>query len=164
MKIKSILAGAVMVFGLTSGVSAQGIKLQELRLNVADVNLSNGTSINLNFPSSASAGFFFNDKVALEPTVGIYAEEDYNFLSVGAALAYYVNGDHGKAGLFVAPNLNLLKSKGTDSQVNYGADVGYKIAMRDNLSARVAGTVRDGDFYDDPAFGVSLGFSFYINK
>lgn len=164
MKIKSMLAGAVMVFGLASGVSAQGFKLQELRLNVADLNLSNGTSIEAGFPGSASAGFFFNDKVALEPTIGIFAREGFNSVGVGAALAYYLDGDHGKTGLFVAPTVSMFKAKDIDSEVNYGADLGYKIAMRDNISARVAGTVRDGDSYNDVAFGVSLGFSFYINK
>ena len=164
MKIKSMFAGAVMVFGLATGVTAQGIKLQELRLNVASLNLTGGTSIDAGFPGSVSAGFFFNDKMALEPSVGVFAVKGFNSIGASAALAYYFNGDHGKAGLFVAPMIGFSKAKGSDSAINYGGDVGYKIAMRDNISARVAGTLRDGDDYDDIAFGAALGFSFYINK
>ncbi len=168
MRIKSMFAGAVLALGVAafapSTAQAQGLKLEELRLNMASVNLTGGTSLDAGFPGSASAGFFFNEKMALEPSVGVFARKGYNQFGVGAALAYYFNGDHGKAGLFVAPTLEFAKAKGTDAAVNYGGDVGYKIAMRDNISARVAGTVRDGDSYGDLAFGATLGFSFYINK
>jgi|CXWL01.1.fsa_nt_gi hypothetical protein len=164
MNIKSMFAGAVMVFGLATGVNAQGLKLEELRLNVASLNLTGGTSFDFEFPGSASAGFFFNEQMALEPSVGVFARKGYNQIGAAAALAYYFNGDHGKAGLFVAPTVEFFKAKGVDASVNYGGDVGFKVAMRDNVSARLAGTIRDGDDYTDVAFGASLGFSFYINK
>ncbi len=164
MRIQSMLAGAVLMLGVTTTVNAQGLKLEEIRLNVATVNLSGGTSVDLAFPSSASAGFFFNENMALEPSVGMYAVKGYNQFGAGAALAYYFNGGHGKEGLFVAPTVEFFKAKDVDASFNYGGDVGYKVAMRDNMSVRLAGTVRDGDDYNDIAFGASLGFSFYINK
>lgn len=161
--LRGFVVGAALALGLASTSNAQGLKLHEVRLDMASLNLTGGTSLSLDFPGSASVGLFFNEKMALEPSVSIFTEKGFNAYSIGTGLAYYFQGNHGKSGVFVAPVVGLSKVKGSDSQVNYGADAGLKIPMKDKVSFRLAGTLRDGDSYNDVAFGVSFGISFYIN-
>lgn len=149
-------------------LQAQG-RPMEFRVDFFSLETSDGTTvINLEFPGSFALGFFLNPQFAIEPAVSFtnVSDDDIDgtIYGFGVFLPFYAKADHGKSGLFIAPGIALSGGSGdfdSDSNVDFGVDLGFKKPIRDKISARFALTLRDGDSYDKAAVGGSFGLTFH---
>lgn len=167
----SVLRRAVAVASLvavSAGAAQAQLKVEELRVDVAGLTAMGGsTMFEGGIPGSLALGIYLNDKIALEPTLGVFhfspdGGDATTMISVGVFAPYYLAGDRGRSGLFVAPGVMVTKITDIDAQIDFGADVGFKKAMNDKVSWSVAGTFRGGDSYDpDSAIGARFGFSVF---
>jgi hypothetical protein len=167
----SVIRRAVAVASLvavSASVAQAQLKVEEIRVDVAGLGLAGGnTMLNVGIPGTVALGVYLNDKIALEPTLGIgYFKPDggdgSTTISLGVFAPYYFAGDRGRNGLFVAPGVMITKVTDVDAAIDFGADVGYKKAMNDKVSWSAAGTVRAGDSYDpDSMIGARFGFSVF---
>jgi hypothetical protein len=169
--MRSVLRRAFAVAALVgaSAVTAQaqmgGLKVEEIRIDLAGINITNGTFLGANIPGSVALGIYLNDKVALEPTLGFnYSKPDgaadgTTSLSLGVMAPFYFAGDRGHSGLFVAPGVMIGKVTDVDAAIDFGVDVGFKGKMSDKVSWRAAAQLRDGDSYGDASIGGVFGLS-----
>lgn len=175
--IRRAVAVASLMVVSASAAQAQ-IELREIRIDLASFYTVDGnTALTLGGPTnriagmigspvSVALGVYLNDKIALEPSFSIVnfspdVGDATTFISFGLAAPYYLQS--GKAGLFVSPNLDIIKATDVDAQIDFGADVGYKKAINDNLSWRAAGGFRTGDTTNDElALIATFGFSWFL--
>lgn len=167
----SVIRRAVAVASLvvvSASVAQAQLKVEEIRVDVAGLSLRGGnTGLNVGIPGRVALGVYLNDKIALEPTLGLnYFKPDggdaSTEITLGVFAPYYLAGDRGRNGLFVAPGVEITKVTDVDARIDFGADVGYKKAMNDKVSWSLAGTVRAGDSYDpDSMIGARFGFSVF---
>lgn len=167
----SVIRRAVAVASLvavSASVAQAQLKIEEIRVDVAGLGLAGGnTTLNAGIPGQVALGVYLNDKIALEPTLGLnYSKPDggdgVSTITLGVFAPYYLAGDRGRNGLFVAPGVLITKKTDIDAAIDFGADVGYKKAMNDKVSWSLAGTVRAGDSYDpDSMIGARFGFSVF---
>ena len=166
----SVIRRAVAVASLvavSASVAQAQLKVDEIRVDLASLGVSGGnTALNAGIPGSIALGVYLNDKVALEPTLGIgYIKPDggdgITVLSLGVFAPYYLKGDRGRNGLFVSPGVMITKVTDIDAAIDFGADIGVKKAMGDKVSWALAGTLRDGDSYGDAAIGARFGLSVF---
>lgn len=169
--MRSVLRRAFAVAALVgaSAVSAQaqmgGLKVEEIRIDLASINITNGTFLEAGIPGSLALGVYLNDKLALEPTLGFAylkpdgAADGTSVVSLGVFAPYYFAGDRGHSGLFVAPGVSITKVTDIDAAIDFGADIGFKGKMSDKVSWRAAAQLRDGDSFTDASIGGSFGLS-----
>lgn len=179
----SILAAFALAF-VAGHAAAQKpraeIGVQLVTLNLSNPDGSNNNSTNFGFGhGSASAAFYLNDMIALEPTV-LYAytkdegaSNATTALGLQLGLPIYLKRGWGKAGgIFVAPfiGMNRLSSGGASATQNhFGADVGTKIKVMDCLFWRgqvgvdmgLKNTTDGIPKYTD--FNASFGLSVYLH-
>ncbi len=162
------LAAATLLVAVASPLAAQA-RQKEIRLDFVELQTSDGnTLITAGFPGSVALGIYMNKNIALEPRVEIVSVSgDGNsttFFGAGIFVPYYFAGDFGKSGLFVAPGLQLSKASGdfeTDTQVDYGVDVGVKLTHKERVSFRIAATLRDGDSTNEAIIGGVFGIGLF---
>lgn len=171
--MRSVLRRAFAVAALVgaSAVTAQaqmgGLKVEEIRIDLASINITNGTFLEAGIPGSLALGVYLNDKLALEPTLGFGylkpegAADGSTLLSLGVMAPYYFAGDRGHSGLFVAPGVMITKITDIDAAIDFGADIGFKGKMNDKVSWRAAAQLRDGDSFGDASIGGSFGLSIW---
>ncbi len=168
----SVLRRAVAVASLvavSASVAQAQLKVEEIRVDVAQLSMIGGnTGLGAGIPGAVALGIYLNDKIALEPTLGFgYLKPDggdgITTIQVGVFAPYYLAGDRGRNGLFVAPGVFVTKTTDIDASIDFGADVGYKKAMANNrVSWSAAATFRGGDSYDpDSEIGARFGFSVF---
>jgi hypothetical protein len=165
---RSLVLGAVALAMSATTASAQMMsKPKEVRIDMAQVMISDGTTgIDLGFPGSLAIAIYLNDNIAIEPNfnLGFLSGDGFsggNF-GVGVMVPYYLAGDQGKTGFFVAPGLMLGKGFGdfdSDMAVDFGVDLGIKREWKGNVGQRFAITLRDGDSYADMVFGAVAGIT-----
>lgn len=143
-----------------SSAAAQS-KPVEFRLGLAGISFD-PTSVSLGFPGAVAVGFFLNDRVALEPSVfGSFEEDDTN-IGVGASLPFYLSGDHGKKGLFVAPAVSVVKFQDNDADFNIGAAAGIKFPVgTSGVGGRLAAEIND---IENINVGVSFGITYHWSR
>ena len=177
----SVLRRAVAVASLlvvSASVAQAQIELREIRIDLASVTSVDGNTVFslggptsrfgglAGSPASVAVGVYLNDKIALEPSISLLnispdVGDATTIIGFGLAAPYYLNS--GKAGLFVAPNIEILKQTDIDAMIDFGADVGYKKAINDNLSWRAAAGFRTGDMTNDElAIVATFGFSWFL--
>lgn len=171
--MRSVLRRAFAVAALVgaSAVSAQaqmgGLKVEEIRIDLGAINITNGTSLAAGIPGSLALGLYLNDKLALEPTLAFgYSKPDgaadgTTAIGLGVMAPYYFSGDRGHSGLFVAPGVMITKVTDIDAAIDFGADIGFKGKMSDKVSWRAAAQLRDGDSYGDASVGGVFGLSIW---
>lgn len=164
--LRRAFAVASLVVVSASAAQAQ-LKVEEIRVDVAGLGLSGGnTMFNAGIPGTVALGVYLNDKIALEPTLGLgYTKPDggdgSTRISLGVFAPFYLDGDRGRNGLFVAPGVMITKVTDVDAAIDFGADFGYKKAMNDKVSWSAAATLRDGDSYGDSMLGARFGLSVF---
>ncbi len=179
MQIKSIFAGAALVFGLVAvvppAVSAQGT---ELGASIAAIGITSGGGSTVTQAmvggSAFTAGFYLSPGIALEPSFQLaYASsegESYTTLGLGLALPIYFDKNWGRSGMYIAPHVGItyVNAFASAKQLNVGADLGTKLRLSDDASLRVGVGVTHGLENDD--FGSSttvqgfFGFSVFLKK
>lgn len=143
-----------------SSVAAQS-KPIEFRLGLADISFD-PTSVNLGFPGAVAVGFFLSDRVALEPAVFASFAEDNTNIGVGASLPFYLSGDYGKKGLFVAPAISVVKFQDIDADFNIGAAAGIKFPVgTSGVGGRLAAEIDD---LENINLGLSFGITYHWSK
>ncbi len=171
------VAVASLVVISASAAQAQ-VSFREIRLDVASVVSSDGNTVLslggptsrigglVGTPASVALGFYLNDKLALEPSFSITnvspdVGDATTFIGFGLWAPFYL--ESGKSGIFIAPGLEILKATDVDAQLDFGADVGYKKPINDNLSWRAAAGFRTGDSTNDElALVATFGFSIFL--
>jgi hypothetical protein len=167
--LRGLLAATVLVAAVSAAAEAQDRQV-EVRLDLVSLQTSDGTTlVQLGFPGAVAVGFYMNDNLALEPQLSLNFISsdagDGGFHSLGLFAPYYFKGDGGKTGLFLSPGLLLRKGTGdldTDTQLDYGIDLGLKMAMRDRISSRLALTFRDGDSTNEAIIGATFGIGIFF--
>jgi len=148
-------------------VQAQ-VRVEEIRVDVARLGIAGSRSAaDVGVPGSVALALYLNDKLALEPTLGVRYVDPENAegtatVSLGVFAPYYFAGDRGRSGLFVAPGLMISKATEEDLAIDLGAEVGVKKAISPKVSWAFAGTILAGDSYDpDVLLGARLGLSVF---
>jgi hypothetical protein len=162
------LAAATLLVAVASPLAAQA-RQKEIRLDFVTLQTSDGaTLINAGFPGTVALGIYMNKNIALEPQVGITNVSsdfvDGTTFGAGLFVPYYFAGDFGKSGLFLSPGIQLSKGSGdfeTDTQVDYGVDLGFKKTHKERVSFRIAATFRDGDSSTDAVIGGVFGIGLF---
>lgn len=154
--MKGIAKGLIAV-GLGLAIFAKPASAQkpgvEFGFTMVGLNLNNpdgsgNNSTNFGFGNgNVSAAWYLNEMIALEPTiVYLYTKNEgasnaNSALGLQLAVPIYLSKGWGKAGgLFVAPFLgvNRLSAGGVSaSQAHFGANVGTKMKISDNVFWRV---------------------------
>lgn len=136
----------------------------ELRLDaVRAQSFSESLSLSVAAPGSAAVAYYFTPALALDARlVGLsYASTELpdgtsrssTSAQFAAYLPYHFGGTRGRSGFFVAPGLSYGTSStsggtgpnSSSSFFTWGAEVGFKKAIRGNVSLRAAATYEDGD-------------------
>jgi hypothetical protein len=166
----SVLRRAVAVASLvavSAGAAQAQLKVEELRVDLANLAATDGTTrFGAGIPGSLALGIYLNDKIALEPTLSLShfspdGGDASTTITLGVFAPYYLAGDRGRNGLFVAPGVMITKITDVDALIDFGADIGYKKAMSDKVSWSVAGTFRDGDSSAESVIGLRAGLSVF---
>lgn len=176
------LVGAAAVTSEAQGLKVGPIKIEEIRLDVANLimvsdaftaigvgapSTSSGAAAAI-MPSSIALGIYLNDKIALEPAISFVnfapdGGDATNVIGLRLAVPYYLGADRGKTGLFVAPVVQVGMITDDDTMVDFGVDFGIKRAMADNVSWSLAGVFRTGDTYDpESVIGARFGLSVFL--
>lgn len=119
----------------------------------------------LGTPASVALGVYLSDKFALEPSMSLSTIKPEGadltlFFGLGLWAPYYF--DSGRSGLFVAPGFEVLHVTEENLMIDYGADIGFKKAINDNLSWRAAAGLRLGDSVGEGMLTVAtFGFSWF---
>jgi hypothetical protein len=136
----------------------------ELRLDaVRAQSFSESFSLSVAAPGNAAVAYYLTPALALDARfVGL----SYNStelpngtsvsstsLQVAAFLPYHFGGSRGRSGFFVAPGVLYARTSASgglpgstsNSIFNWGAELGFKKAIRGNVSLRAAATYEDGD-------------------
>lgn len=165
-KLRRVVAVASLVAASASVAQAQ-VRVEEIRVDVAALRTANGNlGLGVGIPGTVALGIYLSDMLALEPTVGLdYFSPDVGNsstrLSLGVFAPFYLAGDRGHNGVFLAPGLLITKRTDVEAEIDFGADIGYKRALNDKVSMAVAGTLRDGDSYTDALIGARFGLSVF---
>jgi hypothetical protein len=163
--VMTVAALVALAAGATSAEAQIGGRQVEVRLDMVQLQLD-PTALELAVPGSAAVGVYLSNRVAVEGRVGFFSskidDETFSGFGLGAFVPFYLKGDAGRSGLFVAPGLEFNKFKDMDAMVDYGVDVGLKLKKSEMLSWRVAATLRDGDSYGDMALGATLGLGIFF--
>lgn len=167
----SVIRRAVAVASLvmvSASVAQAQVKVEEIRLDLVNFVSQDGLRVfGVGAPGAVAIGIYLNDKIALEPSLsfanikadGFDAE---NVIQFGLFAPYYIAGDRGRSGLFIAPGLNISKFGDADAEIDFGTDVGLKKKMSDKVSWRAALGVRTGDSTaDELRIGGTFGFSVF---
>jgi hypothetical protein len=186
--IRRTVAAAALVGATAMTAEAQlafgPVKIEEVRIDFLSlVNISDaGTLIGVGAPSTSSGiyatlmpssialGIYLNDKIALEPSFSYFVVSPENgdsetAISISLAVPYYLAGDRGKTGLFVAPVISTTSVTDQDGRTDMGIDVGYKKAMNSMVSWTFAGMYRTGDtFQDETVLGARAGVSIFLRN
>lgn len=170
---KTALAATLLVAATTVS-QAQERREKELRVDMVMFQTVDGnTQFGIGLPGEVALGIYLNKNIAIEPTVAFTSLSGDGFsgtmMQFGVFVPYYLKGDAGRSGLFVAPGLLYGKGGGdleTDGATDFGVDVGWKKSMRDNVVMRIAGNIRTGDSYEiagdsKMAIGASFGIGVF---
>lgn len=175
--IRRAVAVASLLVVSSSAAQAQ-VELREVRIDFASLTTLDGSTVIslggpsrriggfLSAPASVALGVYLNDKLALEPSLSLTTIQPDNrdltlFIGLGLWAPYYF--DSGRSGLFVAPGLELLHVTEEDLMLDVGADFGFKTAVNDNLSWRIAAGFRTGDMTANKlALNATVGFSWFL--
>jgi len=137
---------------------AQGGQI-ELRLDAARVqSYTKVLSLGVAAPGTAAIAWYLTPRVAIDARmVGLSharvelpdgSTRSSTSLQVAAYLPIHF-GARGRSGLFVAPGFSYGKVSGggssSDAVTTWGAEAGFKKAIRNNVSLRFAATYEDGD-------------------
>ena len=152
--LRTAVAAAALV--AVSAVSAEaqmmgGMKVEEIRLDMVGFATNDfGTSFGVNFPGTVTLAMYLNDNIALEPMVGINSftpdgGDAVTTISLGLFVPYYLAGDRGMNGLFVAPGFTFSKTTDVDGVTAIGADLGLKKTWKEKISWRAAVQIRSND-------------------
>jgi hypothetical protein len=163
------LSLAALLFAVLPAASNAQDRQKEIRLDLARVQTTKDvTSTFVSFPGSVSFALFLTPRVALEPrlALGYSSTDDRSGASLGAEffVPLYFRED-GRSGPFIAPGFGVSKTTGdleADARFDYGVDVGLRAPLRESAAWRFALTVRDGDSFRDPLFGVTLGVGLFF--
>lgn len=155
------LAAAVLSAALLppSAAQAQGGQI-ELRLDAARVQSYTKTlSLGVSAPGNAAIAWYLTPNIAIDARmVGLSharvelpdgSTRSTTSMQVAAYLPIHF-GARGRSGLFVAPGFSYGKVSGgggasDDAVTTWGAEAGFKKAVRNNVSLRFAATYEDGD-------------------
>ncbi len=166
----SVFRRAVAVASLvavSASVAQAQLKIEEIRVDLLNLQTANGnTALGVGIPGTVALGVYLNDKLALEPTLGLnYFSPDVGSsssrLTLGVFAPFYLAGDRGHNGLFLSPGVMISKVTDVDAGIDFGADIGYKSAISPKVSMAFAGTLRDGDSYSDTVLGARFGLSVF---
>lgn len=136
----------------------------ELRLDAVRVqSFSESLSLSVAAPGNAAVAYYFTPALAIDARfVGLaYASTELpdgttrssTSAQFAAFLPYHFGGTRGRSGFFVAPGLTYSTSSASGGSVanssnsffTWGAELGFKKAIRGNVSLRAAATYEDGD-------------------
>lgn len=146
-------------------ISIGSLNLEEIRVSLVSFTSNDGgTNIGIGFPGDLALAFYLNDKIAIEPTVGVEISspdvgDSETTISLGVMVPYYLGTDRGVSGLFVAPGFEFRKQGDADATTAVGAEFGMKKAWREKISWRVAGSFMTSD--GNSEIGVNAGLSFF---
>jgi hypothetical protein len=182
--VKGLIAVGVGVALLARPASAQkpglefGLQFVSLQLLNPDGSGNNSTNFGLGH-GNVSVAWYASEMIAIEPTLtydygkaeGVSdASTDLNFT---VAVPIYLAKGWGKAGgVFIAPHVGMERADigggtGAQSRTHYGASVGTKMKISDNLFWRVQGTYDMGAKHDSfPKYSqilASFGLSLYLH-
>lgn len=151
-----------------SAAAAQGPSL-EIRLDVLTLLQSGERStLEAGLPGSLAVALYLDERVAVEPRVRMVRESDdtgsATQWTVGMFLPVHFTPSEGRRGVFVAPGLEFTRlggAVGSDALLDFGVDLGVKLAVRERLSARLALMLRDGDSTSRSVLGGSFGVSLF---
>lgn len=173
--MKSFVRGSLLVAAVAlaaaavNPVGAQG-RDKEIRLDMLGFSSSDGTTtIQAAFPGMVAFAIYMNQNFAIEPQVGLgftSGDGDSNgAIGLGVFAPWYFKGDAGRTGFFVSPGVELVKFTGDnapdDAFIDYGVDVGLKMAFRERISTRLALTYRDGDSHLESEIGARFGVGLF---
>lgn len=163
---RAVALGALVA--VSASVAQAQLKVEEIRLDLATFQTVDGSSLlGVAAPGEVAIGIYLNDNLAFEPRVGFTnvspdGADSFSVLEFGLFAPYYLAGDRGHNGLFIAPGLTISKMTDIDAMIDFGADIGYKKAMNDKVSWRAAGLIRTGDSTNDELLiGGTFGFSIF---
>ena len=172
MKSLVRIAAVTTVLALSTSAGATRAEAQnpiELRATFFQYQTADGNSLlQLVFPGELAVAFYLNPQVALEPGISILRAEDddddsVTLLGLGLFLPIHFQPG-GRQGFFVSPGLQVTHTSADvadDTSLDLGVDVGFKWAVRERISTRLAFTVRDGDSSDDAVLGLSFGVGLF---
>jgi hypothetical protein len=170
------VAALVSVSAVAAEAQFGSLKVEEIRLDLAGLELVSDsyTAFGVGAPTGGgiflprvAVGVYLNDKIAIEPTLSLTSftpdgGDNSMAIVLGVFVPYYVAGDRGHNGLFVAPGLQITKITDVDALIDFGVDVGYKKAMTEKVSWSAAGVVRTGDSTDpEMLIGARFGLSVF---
>jgi hypothetical protein len=164
--LRRAITVAALIVGSASAAQAQ-VRVEELRVDLLNFQTANGNSaLGFGIPGSLALGVYLNDKLALEPTLGLnfFSPEVGNSstrLTFGVFAPFYVSGDRGHNGIFLSPGVLITKITDVEAATDFGADIGYKSAVSPKISMAFAATLRDGDSYSDAVLGARFGLSVF---
>lgn len=163
---RAVALGALVAVSATTA-DAQ-LSVEEIRLDLAQFVTVDGNSVlGVGAPGTVAIGIYLNDNLAFEPSLSFVnvspdVGDSFSTIQFGLFAPYYLAGDRGRNGLFIAPGLEIMKITDIDAMIDFGADIGYKKAMSDRVSWRAAGQVRTGDSTNDElSIGGVFGFSIF---
>lgn len=163
-----VLGAAALALGATTASAQMMSKPKEVRIDMLSVQTSDGTTgLVAGFPGTLAIAVYMNDNIAIEPSVMLSFLSADGFsggeYGLGVAVPYYLAGDQGKTGFFVAPVIELMAGFGDleyDMLMDFGVDLGLKRAWKGNVGQRLALNIRTGDSTaDELAFGATFGIS-----
>jgi hypothetical protein len=193
--VKGFVAAGLGLALTTSVVEAQkpgvelGVQLIGLSMmnpdgddnNITAWNIGGATfgGVGVGSSSGVTAAFYMTEMIAIEPGLGwgsakAEASDDaVSIMSLNVAVPIYLARGWGKAGgFFIAPHIGMNRFDGGPgdavSQNHFGASVGTKMEISDNLFWRVQAGVDMGMENEDdglPSYtniGASFGLSVYL--
>ena len=160
----TMLATALLLAATTA--QAQERREKELRVDFIGFQSADGnTEFGIGIPGQVALGIYLTKNIAIEPTIAFNSLSGDGFsatlMQVGVFVPYYLKGDAGRSGLFIAPGLMYGKAGGdldSDGTIDFGVDVGLKHMLRTNVVMRVAGNIRSGDSFQDANGDSVIGF------
>jgi hypothetical protein len=162
------VAALVAVSAVTAQAQMGSLKVEEIRIDIANFSTVDGSSdLTLFAPGALALGIYLNDKIAIEPMILFNNDspdvgDATNTIGIGVMVPFYLQGDRGHNGFFIAPGFQWRKVGDADAGVDFGADIGYKKSMNDKVSWRAAANIQTGDSTaDEMLIGVTFGFSVF---
>ncbi len=158
--LRFLLGLLVSAATLTPAVARAQSGQIELRLDAVRVqSFSEALSVGIAAPGTAAVAYYFTPALAIDARfLGLsYARSELpngstrssTSAQVAAYLPYHFGGARGRSGFFVAPGLTYATTSASGSSNNtfftWGAELGFKKAIRGNVSLRAAVTYEDGD-------------------
>jgi hypothetical protein len=159
--LRKLYVGAVLVGVSATAVQAQR-KVEEIRIDLAGATVTGGLSLGAGIPGGLALGVYLSDKLAIEPRANFGYDKPEGgdgtlILDLGVYAPFYLSGDRGHSGLFIAPGFSYQKFGDADGELQLGADVGMKRKLSEKLSYRFAAEIRNpDDLQIGGVFGVSI--------